>query len=225
MMKKKLTIAVAIASLSIAGATGVYAGANIQQIKAVLNYGLGIEVNGQAYTPTDANGKTLAPITYNGTTYLPVRAIGEALHTPVSYDAATSKVKIGATGTSAGSSSTGSGAAAGTSSTSNVQRPQHLPADFPIPSDAKLFDVIERADQGVKSVTFSYTTKQGLEQLGNTYKQYFIAKGVTKQFEDIKPSGFTVIDSGSSFSVTATGQPGSGEKQGWNEVTIIWQGK
>lgn len=224
-MKKKLAIAAVVAGMGITGATGVYAGTNLQQIKAALNYGLGIEVNGQAYTPKDTNGKTLAPITYNGTTYLPVRAIGEALHTPIAYDAAASKVKIGSAGASSGSSSTSSGSASTSSSITNAQRPQHIPADFPIPTDAKVFDVIESSKDGVKSVVFSYLTKQSLEQLGNSYKQYFISKGATKQYEEIQSDAFTVIDSGSSFSVTATGQPGTGEKQGFNEVNIIWQGQ
>ncbi|MFD1888257.1 stalk domain-containing protein [Paenibacillus wenxiniae] len=222
-MKKKLTIAAIVAGMGIMGATGVYAGTNLQQIKAALNYGIGIEVNGQAYTAKDANGKTLAPITYNGTTYLPVRAIGEALNTPIAYDAAASKVKIGSTGAS--SSSTSGSSSTSSTGTSNVQRPQHIPADFPIPADAKVFDVIESSKDGVKSVVFSYLTKQGLEQIGNNYKQYFVSKGATKQYEEIKSDGFTVIDSGSNFSVTATGQPGKGDKQGFNEVNIIWQGQ
>lgn len=224
-MKKKLTIAAVVVGMAVTGATGVYAGSNLQQIKAALNYGIGIEVNGQAYTAKDTNGKTMAPITYNGTTYLPVRAIGEALNTPIAYDAAASKVKIGSAGASSSSSSTSSVPPSTTSNSSNVQRPQHIPADFPIPADAKVFDVIESSKDGVKSVVFSYLTKQSLDQLGNSYKQYFISKGATKQSEEIRSDAFTIIDSGSTFSVTATGQPGTGDRQGYNEVNIIWQGQ
>lgn len=171
-MKRKVAATAAALSLTLTVSAGVYAASNLQEIKALLNNKIGIVVNGQAYTPKDGNGKTLAPITYNGITYLPVRSIGEALNTAVTYDASTSRVIIGdaaAPAVSSGGSSTGTPA-------DSVKRPKSLPADFPLPADAKIFDLIEGSATGKPSATFSYRTKQSLETLGNTYKDYFVQK-------------------------------------------------
>ncbi|MDO3408236.1 stalk domain-containing protein [Saccharibacillus sp. CPCC 101409] len=215
-MKKKLAVTAIALGMTLTASAGVYAGSNLQDIRASLNYGLGIVVNGKAYTPKDGNGKTLAPITYNGTTYLPVRSVGEALGTSVTYDAKNSKVLIGGSSSSGGTTSPG---------TSTVQRPQNLPADFPLPSDAKVYDVIEGSAAGQKSVTFSYLTKQDLESLGNTYKQYFAKKGATSKSEQVSASSFTIIDAGSAFSVTLDGAPGTGSNKGYNRIDVIWSGK
>lgn len=220
-MKKKLTATALGLALTLTASAGVYAGANLQEIRASLNNGLGLVVNGSAYTPKDGNGKTLAPITYNGTTYLPVRSIGEALNTSVTYDAKNSRVVIG------GSASSGSTGEATSPGSSSVQRPSTLPSDFPLPSDAKIFDLIEgvAGGTGTPSATFSYTTKQDLLSLGNTYKQYFTKKGATSKTEQVSASAFTIIDAGSSFSVTLDAKPGTGSKKGFNVVDVIWSGK
>ena len=219
-MKKKLTAAAIGVALTLTASAGVYAGANIKEIRASLNYGLGIVVNGKTYAPKDGNGQTLAPITYNGTTYLPVRSIGEALNTSVTYDAKNSRVVIGG---SASSGSTG-GSSSGSSS---VQRPSKIPADFPLPSDAKVFNLIEGSSgaTGKPSATFSYTTKQSLLTLGNTYKQYFAKKGATSKFEEVSASSITIIDASGSFSVTIDGKPGTGSRKGFNVVEVVWSGK
>lgn len=100
-MKTKKWIATAmVAGMALSASVGAYAASNIQTIKAQLNHGLGFVVNGQAYQPTDAAGKKLDPIVYNNTTYLPVRALGEVLNVPVTYDSAGQKVVIGAGSTS-----------------------------------------------------------------------------------------------------------------------------
>lgn len=218
-MKKKITALAVATALTLTASAGVYAGANLQEIRATLNSGLSLVVNGKAYTPKDANGKTLAPITYNGTTYLPVRSIGEALNTSVNYDAKNSRVVIG--GGAAPSGNTG-GTPSGSAST---KRPSNLPSDFPLPSDAKLFDVIEGSNNNKPAVTFSYLTKQNLETLGNQYKAYFAKKGATSKVEDVDASAFTIIDSGSTFSVTITTSAGSGNNQGYTVVDVIWSGK
>ncbi|WKL03883.1 hypothetical protein Q0F98_11275 [Paenibacillus amylolyticus] len=71
---------------TLTGATGVFAGTQLEKISAYLNHGISFNVDGAAYSPTDSNGNKLAPITYNNSTYLPVRALADALHVPVSYD-------------------------------------------------------------------------------------------------------------------------------------------
>lgn len=222
-MKKKLTAVAIGVTLTLTASAGVYAGTNLQQIKASLNNGLGIVVNGSTYTPKDANGKTLAPITYNGTTYLPVRAIGEALNTSVTYDSARSQVVIG----SGTSSSTNGNTSTPSTESSSVKRPTAIPSDFPLPSDAKIFDLIEGVASGTgnASATFKYTTKQDLLSLGNTYKEYFAKKGATSKSEEVSASAISIVDTNSSFSVTIDAKPGTGNTQGFNVVDIVWSGK
>ncbi|CAM4170949.1 stalk domain-containing protein [Saccharibacillus endophyticus] len=226
-MKKKLTAVALGAVLTLTASAGVYAGANLQEIRASLNNGLGIVVNGSAYTPKDGNGKTLAPITYKGTTYLPVRSIGEALNTSVTYDAKNSRVVIGG-GTSSGSTG-GNTTTPATPSTgsSSVQRPTTIPSDFPLPSDAKVYDLVEgvAGGTGTPSATFKYTTKQDLLSLGNQYKEYFAKKGATSKSEEVSASAISIIDAGGSFAVTVDAKPGTGSNKGLNVVDIVWSGK
>ena len=59
-------------------------------------YPVSIEVNGQAFTPTDANGKAVDVFTVNGTTYVPLRAIAETLGFEASYDSGRNLVSISA---------------------------------------------------------------------------------------------------------------------------------
>ncbi|WP_238652096.1 stalk domain-containing protein [Paenibacillus piscarius] len=223
-MKRKVAVTAAALGLTLAVSAGAYAAGGLQQIKAALNNKIGIVVNGQAYTPKDGNGKTLAPITYNGITYLPVRSIGEALNTPVTYDAATSKVIIGGGSASTGAPSGSGGTSAGTNAEA-VKRPKSLPADFPLPADAKIYDLIEGSATGKPSATFSYTTKLGLEALGNMYKDYFAQKGATSKSEEVSAAAFQIIDSGSTFAVTVDGAPGTGSRQGFNVIQVIWSGE
>lgn len=97
--------------------------------------------------------------------------------------------------------------------------------DFPLPADAKIFDLIEGSATGKPSATFSYRTKQSLETLGNTYKDYFVQKGATSKSEEVSASAFSIIDAGSTFSVTLDGAPGTGSHQGFNVVQVIWSGE
>lgn len=91
---KKSIAAVAVLGMTLTGAAGVYAGANLEKISAYLNHSIGIQVDGTAYN----TGKTLTPITYKNTTYLPVRAIADVLEVPVRYDAKNNQVLIGGNG-------------------------------------------------------------------------------------------------------------------------------
>ncbi|MDT0121022.1 stalk domain-containing protein [Paenibacillus sp. RRE4] len=98
MMKKNMKKSVAtmmVLGMTLTGAAGVYAGTQLEKISAYLNHGIGFNVDGAAYSPTDGNGKKLAPITYNNSTYLPVRALADALHVPVTYDGVNKQVIIG----------------------------------------------------------------------------------------------------------------------------------
>ncbi|WP_336784920.1 hypothetical protein [Paenibacillus sp. MMO-177] len=92
---KRTVAAMMIAGMTVSGAAGVYAGTNMQKINAFLNYGIGFKINGSTYIPKDEKGNTLAPITYHDTTYLPVRALSNALNTPIQYDSKTNTIYIG----------------------------------------------------------------------------------------------------------------------------------
>ncbi|WP_456287911.1 copper amine oxidase N-terminal domain-containing protein [Paenibacillus sp. AK002] len=91
---KKSIATVAVLGMTLTGAAGVYAGANLEKISAYLNHSIGIQVDGTVYN----TGKTLTPITYKNTTYLPVRAIADVLEVPVRYDAKNNQVLIGGNG-------------------------------------------------------------------------------------------------------------------------------
>ncbi|WP_194543752.1 hypothetical protein [Paenibacillus sp. JZ16] len=88
---KKSIVAVAVLGMTLTGAAGVYAGANLEKISAYLNHSIGIKVDGVVYN----TGKTLTPITYQNTTYLPVRAMADVLDVPVQYDSKNNLVLIG----------------------------------------------------------------------------------------------------------------------------------
>ncbi|WP_440112854.1 stalk domain-containing protein [Paenibacillus sp. QZ-Y1] len=92
---KKSAVTMMVLGMTLTGATGVFAGTQLEKISAYLNHGISFKVDGAAYSPTDGNGQKLAPITYNNSTYLPVRAIADALHVPVSYDGKKGQVIIG----------------------------------------------------------------------------------------------------------------------------------
>ncbi|MBB3070679.1 hypothetical protein FHS14_003681 [Paenibacillus baekrokdamisoli] len=91
---KKMIISIVGCSM-LFGASGVYAGAHLQEIKAYLNNDIKVKVNGKAVQLVDAKGKAVTPITYNGSTYLPVRAISSSLSVAVDFDTATNSVLIG----------------------------------------------------------------------------------------------------------------------------------
>lgn len=91
MKLKKSIVAVAVLGMTLTGAAGVYAGANLEKISAYLNHSIGIKVDGVVYN----TGKKLTPITYQNTTYLPVRSIADVLDVPVQYDAKNNQVLIG----------------------------------------------------------------------------------------------------------------------------------
>lgn len=97
-MKKKLIIAMIISVIA-AGAisVGAFAAGTLTEVKAYLNQGIKITLDGSAWTPKDTEGNKLSPITYNGSTYLPVRAVGEAAGVNVGWDPGTQTVILGDT--------------------------------------------------------------------------------------------------------------------------------
>lgn len=92
MKKKLLSTGLIAGSLALALSVGAYAGANLEEVKALLNKGITIELNGSAIDLKDEQGGVLHPITYEGNTYLPVRAIATNLGLDVAWDGAANKV-------------------------------------------------------------------------------------------------------------------------------------
>ncbi|MGF7029420.1 hypothetical protein J2T17_000325 [Paenibacillus mucilaginosus] len=94
-MRKIMMVSVMGLSVLFGAGAGVYAGANLEEIKAYLNNDIKVKVNGQTVQLLDEQGSVVTPITYDGSTYLPARAIASALNVAVDYDAASNSVLFG----------------------------------------------------------------------------------------------------------------------------------
>lgn len=94
-MKRKWMLTGAAAIFLVSSSAGVYAGAQLQEIKAYLDSGMKFQMDGKPFQPVNDKGAVMAPISYNNSTYLPVRAISNALGVAVSYDSATHTVILG----------------------------------------------------------------------------------------------------------------------------------
>lgn len=94
-MKKKMTAALTAFAVLGGMGTGVYAGANLQEIKAYLNPSIKFKMNGQPVQLKNGSGAVVAPISYKDTTYLPVRSVSDLLGVTVKFDAATNTISLG----------------------------------------------------------------------------------------------------------------------------------
>ncbi|WP_189026305.1 hypothetical protein [Paenibacillus albidus] len=225
--KKKWMIAAFVATVTVTGSAGVYAGAKLEQIKAYLNHSIGVVVDGTPYWLKDGNGKTLAPITYNGLTYLPVRSISDALKVPITYDAANYKVRIGRDSSSAtpsagtGGSETPAPTPAPTPVTSKT-RPVNLPKDFPIPQDALISTTVDTNSGGVQKVAFTYSSQETLETMGFVYSEYVRIKGLDNESQSITASSIKISGKlGGMSPLSITASP-SATRPGFNNFTITW---
>ncbi|MGC5776743.1 stalk domain-containing protein [Paenibacillus pabuli] len=227
MKSKKWMITAGVFGMAITGSAGVYAGTQLETIKAYMNYGVDIEVNGQKLSPTGDQGKKLAPITYQGSTYLPMRSIADALNTEVTYDSKNNKVSIGSTSSSNGSSTGNSGSTSpstGTNKQAESVKAKYLPADFPLPTDAKTIALVEASmDGGKNKILFAYTTKETLLTVGTSYKDYYQNQNLTKYNQDVQDDGFSIVGrKEGKFAVSITGSASTSDKD-MNEVTVIWE--
>lgn len=94
-MKKKVVAGLMVGALTFGIGAGVYAGTNLQEIKAYLNGDLKFELNGEGWRPKDAEGHEMLPITYDGTTYVPLRSVSSALNVPLDFNSESNTVLIG----------------------------------------------------------------------------------------------------------------------------------
>lgn len=95
-MKKisKFLVPVVIISLLMLNLVAV-AAPKIEEVKAYVNYGINMKLNGKAFEPKESDGTSLRPLVYKNRTYLPVAALGKALDVDVNWDGATGTVIIG----------------------------------------------------------------------------------------------------------------------------------
>lgn len=91
-MKKKVFFAIMVAVTLFSVTMSAVAASQLAEIKAYLNHGIKIVLNGQPWQPAQT------PITYQGSTYLPLRAVGEALGAEITWDGATQTVGISTSG-------------------------------------------------------------------------------------------------------------------------------
>lgn len=87
-MKKKVFFAIMVAVTLFSVTMSAVAASQLAEIKAYLNHGIKIVLNGQPWQPAQT------PITYQGSTYLPLRAVGEALGAQITWDGATQTIGI-----------------------------------------------------------------------------------------------------------------------------------
>ncbi|MCI8303731.1 MAG: hypothetical protein HFF52_03790 [Lawsonibacter sp.] len=84
-----MTVA-AVVSVTVAGAAG-----GLQEIKAYLNSGVTIKVDGEEQIITESNGVRTYPIVYNGTNYVPIRSVANLLGVDVDWDQSTNAILLG----------------------------------------------------------------------------------------------------------------------------------
>lgn len=84
-MKKKFLSTVTVLVL-ISFTTGVFAATNVTAIKAFLNKGIVINIDGTKFQPKNDKKAILYPIVYDGKTYVPIKELSEELGATVTYD-------------------------------------------------------------------------------------------------------------------------------------------
>ena len=89
-MKKRI-IATCVAAVLCLGAAS--AAQNYKQ-SITVEYGIGLEINGQKAVLKDPNGKIVDPFVYNGTTYVPIRAVSENFGANVGFDAQSNTASV-----------------------------------------------------------------------------------------------------------------------------------
>ena len=89
---KSFIAGVVVTAIILSAGTAI---ASTQRNITVIFDNIRLVVNGQPVTPRDAQGNIVEPFIFEGSTYLPVRAVGEALGMPVSWDGVTRTVYVG----------------------------------------------------------------------------------------------------------------------------------
>ncbi|USB33769.1 stalk domain-containing protein [Paenibacillus sp. YPG26] len=213
--KRNLGIALAILGMTVTGAAGVYAGSNLQQIKAYLNYGLGVEVDGTLLK--DSSGRKLNPITYQNVTYLPVRAVAQGLGSTVNVNPAGNTVQI-----KSGLTDTVPGTSPSIPATDTKVKSSYLPSDFRIPEDAKFNAFIQSTAAGKKYVIVEFTTKDSFETLYSEYKTYLTNHGFQDVIESKNADEFSFNTKNTTQSWIISGTITKKDNETLSSITINW---
>ncbi len=198
MTTKKWIIGTAVLGMLITGSAGVYAGTQIEEIKAKLNMKRSIYIDQVEFLAKDGKGNRLYPITYNGLTYLPTRAISQALDVPIKYDDVYDRVLIGI-------------------GAEEIERPKFLPLDYPLPADTKRIELVEK--QG--SVVFVFETKESLSSLAKKYNDYLKKKGYDQIVDSSSASELDLIGKNGVESSAISGAV-LDAKKGTYKIEIVW---
>lgn len=94
-LKKKAFVAIISVSMLASMGTGAFAATKLQEIKAYLNPGIKVQVDGTLVELRDVKGNAIAPISYQNANYFSIRAISDALDVAVDYDVATQTIILG----------------------------------------------------------------------------------------------------------------------------------
>ncbi|WP_152397834.1 stalk domain-containing protein [Paenibacillus cellulositrophicus] len=184
---KGTIMAALVVGMTVSGAAGVYAGANLQKISAYLNHNISFKIDGKTFVPTDGKGNKLAPIVYNDSTYLPVRALSEALKASVDYNSRTGVITIGtpsAPNDGNTGNQTGADLVAVTYSTSQIQAMKKEFAKFDgfttayAPMQAVKNDSFQKVAAGGDSVKFTFN-HMNVEVSPRDYAFEYDGKNVT----------------------------------------------
>jgi hypothetical protein len=95
LLKKKTFAAIISLSMLASMGTGAFAATKLEEIKAYLNPGVKVKVNGSNVQLRDANGNVIAPIMYKDTNYFPIRAVSDVLGVAVDYEQETGTIVFG----------------------------------------------------------------------------------------------------------------------------------
>lgn len=106
-------------------------------------------------------------------TLSPVPSGSPAQTTASPVATATPTVSPDATATTEATPAASTAALATASPAASGQKPDELPADYPMPADAIITNSHSESNDGKKSVLLTYTTKESMANISTLYKDYF----------------------------------------------------
>ena len=159
----------------------------------------------------------------------PSDSVVQTTATPNGTEAVTSATPDGAAATATVSpdvTTTPTAAPASTAPNTGEQKPEYLPADYPMPADAIITNSHSENSDGKKSVLLTYTTKESMADISALYKDYFQKKklqdaAITSDERNLIIQG-TTEDGSEQWSLIA----GSlASQEGVIDITLTWAGQ
>ncbi|MNZ92868.1 hypothetical protein D3C78_1119110 [compost metagenome] len=110
-----------------------------------------------------------------------------------------------------------------TESAQNQARPEYLPADFPLPQDAKISTSNSVLNDGKKSVLLVFSTHESMSDVTKLYKDYFKTQNLDESSQTIDDKNIIIqgenTEKNESWSMIG-GVLSSSE--GFIELTVTW---